>query len=361
MLNKKLGFEAADGWELDPSLKKYPTGRRIDESDVLDGWVPEEEVIGPQTRVIAFGSCFAAHFLEFLLKFHYNGADQPGVLDQSWLTISVTFENVLVVLQQFQWAFGQVTPAANTWVMKDKTIYDATEERRLHLRAAFENSDVFLVTLGLSEVWFHKESGQPMWRGIPSMTLESDQHGCRRLTVSETVAALRELDRLACEFLPEKRFILTLSPIPLGSTFRKQSAVTANQASKAVIRAALDEFITDPGVRERGRFYYFPSYELVFHLFDHPFAHDNRHLRLEVISTVMEIFRRSYTTIEPERSVSSQYSDNMQAQISTLTDQLMEKERVIRELDLAARERLALVERLVGELKSRQQPPDGQA
>ena len=104
----KLGFEANDGWELDPLLKRYPNGRRIDELDILDGWVPEEKLIGHQTRVVAFGSCFAAHFIEFLLKFNYNGADRPCVIDESWLTISATFENVLVVLQQFQWNLERI-------------------------------------------------------------------------------------------------------------------------------------------------------------------------------------------------------------------------------------------------------------
>src|SRR5262249_12903266 len=37
-------------------------------SHVLRGWVPEAPLIGPETRIAAFGSCFAQHISDWLAE-----------------------------------------------------------------------------------------------------------------------------------------------------------------------------------------------------------------------------------------------------------------------------------------------------
>lgn len=190
-----------------------------------------------------------------------------------------------------------------------------------------------------------------MWRSIPSRLYEPERHAFRRATVAETVTAFRELDRLADQFFPAKHFIFTLSPIPLIATFRDQSAVTANQASKAVLRAALDEFLCDESVRLKSRYHYFPSYELVFHLFAHPFLPDNRHVRPDVATTILNIFSALYTDL-PAGDPAIPGQDLvavLEGRIRELEGQLVEKERIIQELDKAARDRLEIITRLSAE------------
>jgi len=351
----RLAIQLPHSWNLDrsPLHRKFPSNRPLNAADILYGWEPREKFISRQTRVLAFGSCFAEHFIGFLLKHGYNRRGAGCEIDESWFAIADHFESALVVLQQFQWAFGQFTPPPELWFTRDKRYFDPTEERRQGLRKTFENSDVFVITLGLSEVWFHQPTNQPMWRSAPSRVPEQGVHTCRRVTVAETVAALRDLARLADEFLPDKRFIFTLSPIPMSATFRNQSVVTANQVSKAILRAALDEFFADQALLSKSRYYYFPSYELVLHLFDRPYQPDNLHVRSEVVASVLDIFRSVYTDLPADAVMDAEYVRMLETRVADFTQQLIEKERVIRDLDLAARERLALLERLSAETKPR--------
>ncbi len=265
------------------------------------------------------------------------------------LSLRDTFENVFVIVQQLRWAFGEFTPESALWFTKDKVYFEATEERRKNIRLSFQQVDVLVVTLGLSEVWFDNVAREPMWRPITARLYDPERHAVRRATVAETVEALLEFDRLAERFLPGKRVVFTLSPVPLSATFRDQSAVTANQASKAVLRAALDEFFSKEEIASRDRYHYFPSYELALHLFDNPFEADNRHVRPDVAQCILNAFSAAYTDlpIAENSSEARQGRPDFLAQtVRRLEHELVEKESVIRELDAAAKERLAIIERL---------------
>src|SRR5690242_15321779 len=48
-----------------PQQKNLRTARDI-AAHVLAGWIPETPLIGPETRIAAFGSCFAQHISEWL-------------------------------------------------------------------------------------------------------------------------------------------------------------------------------------------------------------------------------------------------------------------------------------------------------
>jgi 2-polyprenyl-3-methyl-5-hydroxy-6-metoxy-1,4-benzoquinol methylase len=311
-------------------------------------------LITTDTKVLAFGSCFAEYLVSFLAQHGYNRWQLPvewhSHSDENLLpALTLTFENIFVILQQFRWAFNQFTPGDNSWFGEDKQLFEATGERREKVRRSFEEAEVFVLTLGLSEIWFDQIAGEPIWRTIPARLYEQDRYICRTATVAETLASLYEFDALAERFLPEKQVIFTLSPIPLIATFRNQSAVTANQVSKAILRAALDEFIGDSAIVRKARYHYFPSYELVHHLFEHPFLPDNRHIRPDVAETVLSIFSNLYTDLpakETRLPGKNAHVALLQERIRGLEDELKAKERVIRDLDRAARERLALINRL---------------
>ena len=115
-----------------------------------------------------------------------------------------------------------------------------------------------------------------------------------------------------------------------------------------MLRAALDEFICDPEIRPKDRYFYFPSYELAVHLFDNPFLPDNRHVKPEVASTILNVFSAMYTDIPvPETGGSGvDHTVWLEDRVRQMEQELTEKERVIRELDQAARERLEIINRL---------------
>jgi hypothetical protein len=78
------------------------------------------------------------------------------------------------------------------------------------------------------------------------------------------------------------------------ATFRPISCITANAASKAILRAALDEFLRERDDEERSRVHYFPAFEMINELFPHRFLEDGRHLHDFIIPAVMKIFEAYY-------------------------------------------------------------------
>jgi SAM-dependent methyltransferase len=345
-----LDFEAVVEWFVGDHCNRYPLDRALAASDILLGWEPEQKFILRDTKVLAFGSCFAEYFVKFLAQHGYNHWQNPvekhGLSEESLLlSLGQTFENIFVIVQQLRWAFGEFTPQSALWFTKDKQYFEATEERRENIRNSFVKADVIVVTLGLSEVWFDKLANEPMWRPITANLYDPERHIFKSATVAETLQALYDFDRLAHEMLPEKRFIFTLSPIPLLATLRDQSAITADTASKAKLRAALDEFFSDPAIRGARPYYYFPSYELVFRLFDHPFGPDNRHVRPEVAAAVLSVFSSLYTDLPPEANqIEADAAGSLQRRVLELEVELECKEEVLQELNLAAQQRLALLE-----------------
>ncbi|MGA2148108.1 MAG: GSCFA domain-containing protein [Bryobacteraceae bacterium] len=348
-----LDFEAPDTWYKGECCHKFPYNRPATAEDILYGWKPSQKLISAETKVLAFGSCFAEYFVKFLAKHGYNRWQLPAerhshAEENLLLAQPPIFENIFVIVQQFRWAFNEFTPSAKIWFTKDKLHFEATEERRDKVRRGFEEGEVFVITLGLSEIWFDRIEGEPMWRTVPARFYDPARHVCRPATVAETLRCLYELDGLVDRFLPGKRFIFTLSPIPLVATFRDQSAVTANQASKAILRAALDEFFRDSALARKSRYHYFPSYEIV-QMFDHPFLPDNRHISPEVAGAVLNIFSNLYTDL-PAAEVPIPTRDShvklLEERTRVLEVELEAKERVVRELDQAARERMALINQL---------------
>jgi hypothetical protein len=354
-----LDFQQADRWYKGEHCTRYPTDRALTVADVMQGWVPERPFITRSTRVLAFGSCFAEYFIRFLAERGYNRwqipAETHGLSEEPLLlSLGNTFENVFVIVQQFRWAYGEFTPASHLWFTKDKRYFEATEERRENIRTNLERADVVVITLGMSEVWYDALDGEVLWRSIPARLYDPHRHAFKVATVAETTAALHELDRLIARFRPELKVVFTLSPIPFVATFRNQSPVTANTVSKAILRAALDGFLAAPGVADTGRYHYFPSYELTLSLFESPFLSDNRHVKPEVATLILSAFSGGYTDLPREEASALEASclagARAERSIHALEQQLLEKERVIRELDHAARERLKLIERLNAEI-----------
>ena len=166
---------------------------------------------------------------------------------------------------------------------KDDAIREAT-------RDIIASTRVFIITLGLSEIWYDKPSGEAFWRAIPAQLFDPARHGFRSTTVDENrqnIAVTLDLIRAA---RPDAAVILTLSPIPLMATFRPISCLTANAVSKAVLRVAIDQIMSEG----RADVHYYPSYEMVTGASFDPLEEDNRHPRQDVIGAVMACFERHY-------------------------------------------------------------------
>lgn len=135
--------------------------------------------------------------------------------------------------------------------------------RHAHLaaiRALLGRTSHFIFTLGLTECWADRQSGRvfPTCPGVVAGDFDSSRHAFMNLRSSEVLADLERARALLHDFNPQMRMILTVSPVPLTATATGGHVLTATARSKAVLRAAADEFVLRHGDVD-----YFPAYEIV--------------------------------------------------------------------------------------------------
>jgi hypothetical protein len=135
--------------------------------------------------------------------------------------------------------------------------------RRHHLErvaAVFETADVFVFTLGLTELWCGAADGAalPLAPGVAGGQYDPSDYRFVNLTCDEVVADLEQLLARVRAINPRLHFILTVSPVPLAATATGEHVAVAASYSKAVLRAACGELIA-----RHDHVDYFPAYEIV--------------------------------------------------------------------------------------------------
>ena len=345
-----------------------------------DGWLPVEPLISPATQVVAIGSCFARYFILWLAEHGFNKS-MPQSPYNALLRFGSQLESPASIAQQFRWAFGELDDKAVVWIDKNKEVFEASEARRQLVRDTLLATDVLILTLGLSEVWYDRVTEEPLWRALPVDQFDPKRHVFRVETMAQTLQWLETIERLRARHAPNMKIIFTVSPVALQLTFRPVSALTANSASKAIVRAALDEFLRNHQEDVGRRLFYFPSYELVTNYFIDPYEHDNRHISPTVAAGIIRYFVQHYCSadmiertgrslrdldvtgrleefIQQSRIASTDArSGELLARIAALEGMVVtlqrvcdERQQVIAGLDRAAQERLELIHRLEREL-----------
>lgn len=155
-----------------------------------------------------------------------------------------------------------------------------------------EKSDVVIITLGFIEAWYHKPS--QIWvnqsPADPKLRKVADEFSFEVLDETKTLAILEEAIDNFHKINPNLKFIFTVSPVPLGSTFTEEHILVANQRSKSTLHCVAQHLW-----RKYDFVDYFPSYEIVS-LSERKlaFEEDNIHVKGEVVSKVMDCFFKSY-------------------------------------------------------------------
>ena len=291
-----------------PAAKKFfrgehanfnPVEPSLDRADafsefVLKGLAPAAPFITKQMSILGFGSCFAGHIQHYLHKRGYEVISR-----NKWRTYVIhmheDFVNTFSILQQFEWAFNNKAPSVQLWHDKSGSTITYDEQVRLDTRAVFDATQVFIVTLGLSEVWYDEPTGEVFWRAVPERVYDPERHKFRLTTAEENLDNIKRIHSLIRQNNPNATLILTLSPVPLLATFRPIGSMIANAVSKAVLRTALDRFMTEVAASDE-RVFYFPSYEVVLNCFNNPLMEDRRHIHGHVLNFNMKLFERYFCT-----------------------------------------------------------------
>ncbi|NKC33572.1 GSCFA domain-containing protein [Falsiroseomonas selenitidurans] len=259
------------------------------------GWMPDAPFVDKSTPIVAFGSCFAANISNYLHRRGYNILTKKD--DTAYVSsMGDGIVNTFAIRQQFEWAWENVKPDVELWHGYKAETFGYRDVVRLRTKDLFDQTELFIITMGLSEVWYDKPTGAVFWRAIPKQNYDPKRHDFRVTTVSENLENIRAIRSLIHRHKPDARVIFTLSPVPLTATFRPVSCVSANSVSKAILRAAIDEFMQTLPPDLAGT-NYFPSYEMVLNGFDHPMMEDRKHPHQHVLTFNMKAFERYYCDV----------------------------------------------------------------
>jgi hypothetical protein len=273
-------WPSEDSFERDDFLFEY----------CAKGVMPEAPFISADTVIVAFGSCFAKHISDHLAGLGYRIESRNG--DKAYISqIGDGMVNTHAIRQQFEWAWQGKVPEVPLWHDYDGREFGYDEEVRLATKRIFDKAEVFIITLGLSEIWYDEPTGHVFWRAVPQKNYDPARHKFRVASAAENTENLKAIHAIIRRNRPDARIVITLSPIPLLATFRPISCIVANSVSKANLRCAVDALMAEAG--DPGLFY-FPSYEVVTNLFSRPFTSDRRHAFLHVLDLNMRLFERYY-------------------------------------------------------------------
>lgn len=164
--------------------------------------------------------------------------------------------------------------------------------RRDHLRrvrAMFDDMDVFVFTLGLTEGWADRDSGLifPTAPGVLGGAFDPDRHVFVNQGFAEVHEDLTEAIARMRTWNANLKVLLTVSPVPLTATASGDHVLAATTYSKSVLRAVAGEVAAlDAGID------YVPSFEIITGTpFGARFYKDNlRSVTPEGIATVMSVF-----------------------------------------------------------------------
>lgn len=290
-------------------------------------YVPRK-ALHEDTRVGSGGSCFAQHVSNALRRAGLNyfdaepaplGLPQAAHAAHGYGLYSARFGNVYSSRQLrvlVETACGLRESEAEVWT-DGRRYYDAMRPaiepdgfaskaeviamRVSHLRAVAElmrQTEVFIFTLGLTEVWINRGSGTayPLCPGTVQGRYEPAHHALLNMGVEDVCSDIERVLALWQQVQPDIRLVLTVSPVPLAATATDQHVVVATARSKAVLRTAAAILVSAHQAID-----YFPSYEIVTSPLhgDKAWAPGGRQVGDSAVAAVVDCFLHAHGRRDP--------------------------------------------------------------
>ena len=296
--------------------------------------------IRPNTRIATAGSCFAQHITRHLKKNGYKIIDQelapPGLPDDlhqkyGFSMYSARYGNIYTVKQLLQLAqevAGERKPENYIWKKNGKyfdalrpavepegydTGQEVIEHRDFHIervKDVFKKMNLFIFTLGLTEMWVHKDSGTvyPTAPGTICGEFDDNIYEFKNAKFREIINDFNQFKATVRKIRSDRpfRMILTVSPVPLTATASGKHVLVSTIHSKSILRAVAGQLSTSP------RIDYFPSFEIVNNPRLHPenFKENLRSVRDETVEMVMKHFSLEHPPIQREKKLDPKIVDN---------------------------------------------------
>ena len=157
-------------------------------------------------------------------------------------------------------------------------------------RATLAQADLVVFTLGLTELWRHRQDHSGFYAVPGPDFFKPNLHEFHNLSYQDVVEHTRDAIHGLQRLRPGVRVLLAVSPIPLSISFRPElGPYVATSWSKSVPQAAVQELIRLEGVD------YMPSFEIAGSNPAAHFAGDGRHVTDHCVETIMRAFEWLYT------------------------------------------------------------------
>ena len=305
-----------------PKSAFWKTGVAQENPYLIEGLYRKKFEIPPSAKIATAGSCFAQHISRHLKKNGYNVLDvepaPPGLPEHfhqkfGFSMYSARYGNIYTVrqlLQLVQEVAGDWTPQNYIWEKNGK-FFDALrpaiepegldspeqviEHRQLHIsrvKLLFERLDLFIFTLGLTEMWVHKESGTVYPTAPGTLVGEFDEniYEFKNAHFADIISDFNLFQRLMVRKVRSGRpfkVLLTVSPVPLTASASGRHVLQSTVYSKSTLRSVAGQLLTN-----HSHIDYFPSYEIVTNPRMHSTAFNEnlRSVRSEAIDVVMRHF-----------------------------------------------------------------------
>jgi GSCFA family len=295
--------------------------------------VRRNPILNGQSRIFTMGSCFAMEIRNALTKrsFEVFPKYQELQIDPSRQKVStlpdvedIPYYDTFTILQEFELAFGNrhfelkdflkhthrltnhfAVGGRTSWQDPHrKRVMAANEESILDISRKIDEcvadgirqSDIYIITLGLIETWRNSENGYHFC--IPPY--DDRRGGLDKVknfefylsNYQENYDNLKRICTLIHQHYPERKIVLTVSPVGLGRTQTDNDVVVATVEAKSILRA-----VTAQICREFSNVSYWPSYELATR--DDIFREDGRHVRQDSVAMIVDAFIEAYRTTAP--------------------------------------------------------------
>jgi hypothetical protein len=269
----------------------------------------------PEDKFFAIGSCFA-RALEHALAGRQVAVEsaapefatlQPINKEVTGLGFTNKY-NTFSMLNELRWALD---PAATfpiesiVQVTKDTwsdphttpTLEPAGFEETLARRSLMQkvtrritNCRAVIITLGLAEVWRDLKANVYVNR-TPLFKTHPDRYEFHLTGFAENWNNLEAMHALLSRYgHPDLRIVVTVSPVPLMTTFSTMDVVVANTYAKSLLRAVAQQWAA-----AHDNVDYFPSYEIVQNSDRSAiWEADLRHVIYEGTEHIMELFLQNY-------------------------------------------------------------------
>ncbi|MFQ6539794.1 MULTISPECIES: GSCFA domain-containing protein [Aphanothece] len=316
-------------YEALPASAFWKTGVTQENPCLIDGIYKKKFDILPADKIATAGSCFAQHITRQLKQNGYNIMDveppPPGLplsLHQNYgfSMYSARYGNIYTVrqlLQLTQECAHEWSPKNYIWT-KNGRYYDALRPavepsgcdapevvkklRKCHIEKVQEllmSLDVFIFTLGLTEMWVHRRSGTvfPTAPGVFCGEYDGAIYRFENASFKSILSDFNKFQDTLRKLRNNRPFkiLLTVSPVPLTATASGHHVLVATMHSKAVLLSVASQLSN-----KQSHIDYFPSYEIVTNprLHSTSFSDNLRSVRPHAAENAMQHFFREHLPVD---------------------------------------------------------------